>query len=59
MKLTKPQLTSLLEKWQIDNQNLSFLKFRRTVAPMIACDAAVVHWSNMLLVIETDGYTHS
>jgi hypothetical protein len=59
MKLTKPQLTSLLEKWQIDNQNLSFLKFRRTVAPMIACDAAVVHWSNMWLVIEADGYAHT
>ena len=59
MKLTKPQLTSLLEKWQIDNQNLSFLKFRRTVAPMIACDAAVVHWSNMWLVIEADGHAHT
>lgn len=59
MKLTKPQLTSLLEKWQRNNQNLSFMKFRRTVAPMIACNAAVVHWGNMWLVIETDGYTHT
>jgi len=59
MKLTKPQLTSLLEKWQINAQSLSFLKFRRTVAPMIADDAAVVHWSNMWLVIEADGHVHT
>jgi len=38
---------------------LSFMKFRRTVAPMIACDAAVVHWGNMWLVIETDGHVHT
>jgi len=59
MKLTKPQVQSLHKKWQINDQNLSFMKFRRTVAPMIACDAAVVHWGNMWLVIETDGHTHS
>jgi len=59
MKLTKPQVQSLHKKWQINDQNLSFIKFRRTVAPMIACDAAVVHWGNMWLVIETDGYTHT
>lgn len=59
MKLTKSQQESLLKKWRIDNQNLTFRKFRQTVAPMIACDAAVVHWGNMWLVIETDGYTHT
>jgi len=59
MRLTKSQLQSLHKKWQIDPQNITFMKFRRTVAPMIACDAAVVHWGNMWLVIETDGYTHT
>jgi|TARA_B110000438_G_scaffold96660_1_gene95819 hypothetical protein len=59
MKLTKPQIQSLYQKWQIDNQNLSFLKFRRTVGPMVADDAAVVHWGNMWLVIEADGHVHT
>jgi hypothetical protein len=59
MRLTKSQLQSLHKKWQIDSQNITFMKFRRTVAPMIACDAAVVHWGNMWLVIESDGYTHT
>ena len=59
MKLTKPQQKSLLIKWQQNNNNLTFMKFRRTVAPMIAADAAVVKWGNMWLAIEADGYTHT
>ena len=59
MKLTKPQQKSLLRKWQQDSHNLTFMKFRRTVAPMVAADAVVVKWGNMWLAIEADGYTHS
>ena len=71
MKLTKPQLNSLYDKWSLAHSYAaqhdeetdvpkSFLAFRRTVQPTIGMDdAVVVEWTNIWLVIETDGYTHS
>ena len=60
MKLTKEQQVSLKRKWTQDNQGMSYLKFRRSVGNMIGGDGCViVHWCNMWLGIETDGYTHS
>lgn len=33
---------------------------RKAACPTIGCDNAIVlHWCNMWLCIETDGYTHS
>ena len=55
--VNKAQRQSLLRKWLQDNQNLSYLKFRRTVQP--GWDCVMVKWCGMWLGIETDGYTHS
>ena len=57
VRLNKAQQRSLLRKWLQDNQNLSYLKFRRTVQPGWGC--VMVKWCGMWLGIETDGYTHS
>lgn len=39
---------------------LTYREFRRRVLPTFKCDDCVmVHWANMWLGIETDGYTHS
>lgn len=38
----------------------TYRQFRKTVQPTFGCDGAVVvHWANMWLCIERDGYTHS
>ena len=57
VQLNKAQRQSLLRKWLQDNQNLSYLKFRRTVQP--GWDCVMVKWCGMWLGIERDGYTHS
>jgi hypothetical protein len=57
VQLNKAQRQSLLRKWLQDNQNLSYLQFRRTVQP--GWDCAMVKWCGMWLGIEKDGYTHS
>jgi len=60
MRLTKPQSKALLRKWQQDNQELTFLGFRKLVQPTsFMDDAVVVKWCNMFLAIEISGYTHS
>ncbi len=57
VQLNKAQRQSLLRKWLQDNQNLSYLQFRRTVQP--GWDCVMVKWCGMWLGIERDGYTHS
>lgn len=60
MKLTKEQQKALSRKWVFWNDGKSYLSFRRTVFQGLGMDgAAVVPWNGMMLVIETDGYTHS
>tara|TARA_R110002020_G_scaffold65092_1_gene172108 strand:- start:300 stop:488 length:189 start_codon:yes stop_codon:yes gene_type:complete len=58
-RLNKLQQQSLFNKWSIDNQDKSYLAFRRTVQPFIGDDSIVVWWSGMLIGIEVDGYTHT
>ena len=57
MMLNKAQQIALLRKWQQDNQGMSYLQFRRTVAQ--GYDCVMVKWCGMWLGIELDGYTHS
>ena len=38
---------------------VTYRQFRRTVQPIICTDAVMIHWCNMWLGIEQDGYTHS
>ena len=59
INLTKAQRKSLLIKWQIDNQGLSYKQFRKTVEPCVGLTCVMVEWCGMWLGIETDGYTHS
>ena len=71
MKLTKPQLKALYKKWKLAHSYAaqhneptdvprSFLAFRRSVRPTFGMDnAIVVDWTNITLVIETDGHIHS
>lgn len=57
MKLNKAQQIALKRKWKQDDQGMTYLQFRRTVQQ--GWDCAMVHWCNMWLGIESDGYTHS
>lgn len=62
VKLNKAQQQSLKRKWLQAQQwdtplPLSYLQFRRTVAPAYGC--VMVKWGSMWLGIEPDGYTHS
>lgn len=57
MKLNKDQQKAVLRKWKQNNQNMSYIKFRRTVVQ--GYDCAMVHWCSMWLGIEKDGYIHS
>ena len=60
MKLTKQQQQALAYKWMYWNEGRSYLKFRRSVKPIIFGDGAVcVKWNGMYLAIETDGHTHA
>lgn len=39
---------------------VTYKQFRKTVQPTFGCDGCVmVHWANMWLGIERNGYTHS
>jgi len=57
MKLNKDQQKALLRKWKQNNQNISYLQFRRSVVQGYGC--VMVNWCNMWLGIEKNGYTHS
>jgi len=57
MILTKAQRKALHRKWVQENQNMTYLAFRRTVEPGWGC--IMVKWCGMWLGIEPDGYTHS
>lgn len=60
VKLTKDQQTTLLRKWHQNNQDMTYLQFRRSVEPSICCnDAIMVEWCGMWLGIETNGYSHA
>jgi len=60
MRMNKDQLTALHRKWLQNDQGMSFLAFRRTVArPPFMNDCVLVLWCGMYLGIEADGYTHS
>lgn len=58
MRMNKEQLTALHRKWLQNDQGMSFLAFRRTVADADE-QCAIVYWCGMYLGIEADGYTHS
>lgn len=58
IKINKLQQKALFKKWQIDNNDMSFLQFRRSIlSGSYSC--IMVNWCGMWLGIETDGYTHS
>ena len=53
-----PQFETTVDAY--NNKPMSYRTFRKTVQPTFGCDGAVVvHWANMWLCIEKDGYTHS
>ena len=59
-KTNRKQREAIYKVWQRDNNGMSYLTFRRSVQPQLCGDDSVmVHWCNMWLGIETDGYTHS
>ena len=60
MILTKEQRKALYRKWQQDNNDMSYLTFRRSAihAPFNG-NCLIVQWCGMWLGIERDGYTHS
>jgi len=58
MNINKAQQTALKRVWTRNNQNMSYLAFRRTVCASFD-DAVLVRWSGMWLGIEPDGHTHS
>ena len=53
--LTKNQQQSLLHKWRLNSQDMSYRTFRRSVEPMMCDPAVVVKWCGMWLCIEPDG----
>jgi len=60
MRLNKPQLRKLHQKWTLSDQGMSFLSFRRSVGGLIGCPGvAMVLWCNMWLGIEPNGEAHS
>jgi len=56
-KITKEQQIAIKRKYNQDNQGLTYLQFRRSVQHGYGC--LMLHWCNMWLGIEPDGYTHS
>ena len=56
MKLTKAQQQALKRVW-LRGSDQTYIQFRRGVAMGSGC--IMVHWCNMWLGIEPDGYTHS
>ena len=57
MYLTKEQRKALKKTWCRNNQGLSYRQFRKNV---VDCgDYIMVHWCDMWLGIEQNGYTHS
>ncbi len=59
LALTKNQQQSLLRKWSLNNQGMSYRAFRRSVEPMMCDPAVVVKWCGMWLCIEPDGRVNS
>ena len=56
-KITKEQQLAIKRKYTQDNQGLTYLQFRRSVQYSYGC--LMLHWCDMWLGIEPDGYTHS
>ena len=56
-KLNKAQQQAVLNLWQRNHNDQTFLQFRRTVTHGL--DTIMVNWAGMWIGIETDGYTHS
>jgi len=60
MKLTRPQVETLHDRWMRNTEGKTYLQFRRSVMPEIGGYGAVmVFWSGMWLGIEKDGYGHT
>lgn len=61
MRLTKEQQLSLkrLSERITDRPPESYLSMRRRVVYSFGGDCVMIHWGNMWLGIEKDGYTHS
>lgn len=57
MKINKEQQKSLLRKWVQYDNGMTYLQFRRSVQH--GYDCIMVHWCDMWLGIEEDGYTRS
>ena len=57
-KTTKEQRKAILRL--AIRSGSDYRTLRKTARPTFGCsDAIVLHWCNMWLCIETDGYTHS
>jgi hypothetical protein len=56
-KITKEQQQAIKRKYTQDNQGLTYLQFRRSV--IHSYGYLMLHWCDMWLGIEKDGYTHS
>ena len=63
LRITKAQAVSLKRKYthgDLKAQGITYREFRKTVQPTFGMDGAVVvHWCNMWLAIEQDGYVHT
>jgi len=57
--LTKAQRIALKRVYDREPMDMSYLQFRRTAFEAIYDGTIMVWWSNMMLGIEKDGYTHS
>ena len=61
VKTTRQQREALARVYARDwnAKPATYREFRQTVQPEICGSAIMVHWCNMWLGIEPDGYTHS
>lgn len=59
-KLTKDQQQALKRVYDRDSDGAaSYLEFRRRARHYTYLGCVMIHWCNMWLGIEPDGYTHS
>ena len=60
MRITRQQQETLRLKWKQSPDGRTFLQFRRSVMPVLACSPAIaVRWCDMYLCIEGDGLCHT
>lgn len=60
LKFSGCQIRTLYRKWVQMTPKTSFLEFVKTAQPTFGMDGAIaIHWCNMWLAIERDGYSHT